>query len=179
MKLRLTQAEMLAQWKMRRYLEPLRADCQMSRSDGIDLDAYCVMEMRKWYLELLSTASVDYLVPTDMTLTATLRRGEGNRGLITLPQGTLRIIRVKLSGWQRDAMVVTDPASALARRQYNRFSCGGVERPVALWGGDGLLELFSLPSLNGVPVVEALTVIVDPGEERYEFDERAWNLLPE
>ena len=30
---------MLAQWKMRRYLEPLRQDCLMSRSDGIDLDA--------------------------------------------------------------------------------------------------------------------------------------------
>lgn len=179
MRLRLTQADMLAQWKMRRYLEPLRTDCLISRSDGIDLDAYCVMEMRRWYLDLLATAPVEFLVPTDLTLTAVLRRGEGNRGLVAMPEGTLRVVRVKLSGWQRDATVVTDMGSPIARRQHNRFSCGGVEQPVALWSGDGSLELFSLPSLNGTPVVEALTAIIDPGPEIYEFDERAWCLLPE
>lgn len=180
MKLRLSRADMLAQWKMRRYLEPLRQDCLMSRSDGIDLDAYCVMEMRRWYLDLMATAPMEYLAPSDLTLTATVRRGEGNRGLITLPAGTVRIVRVKLSGWQREATVVTDMSSPLARLQRNRFSCGGVERPVALWSGEGsVLELFSLPSLAGTPVVEALTAVVDPGPELYEFDERAWNMLPE
>ena len=63
MMLRLTQADMLAQWKMRRYLEPLRTDCLISRSDGIDIDAYCVMEMRRWYLDLLATAPVEFLAP--------------------------------------------------------------------------------------------------------------------
>ena len=87
---------------------------------------------------------------------------------------------MKLSGWQREATVVTDMSSPLARLQHNRFSCGGVERPVALWSGEGnILELFSLPSLAGTPVVEALTAVVDPGPELYEFDERAWNMLPE
>lgn len=179
MKLKLSRSEMLSQWKFRRYLEPLRADCRLTRSDGIDLDAYAAAEMRQWYLRLLATAPLEYLAPADLTLTATLKRGDGNKGVITMPAGTVRIARVRLSGWQRDATVVTDRASRDGRMQCNRFACGGIENPVAVWSGDGRLELFSLPSLTGVPLIECLTAVVDQGDETYEFDERAWELLPD
>ncbi len=179
MKVRLTRAEMLAQWKRRMYLEPLRSDCLVERSDGIDLDSYCEWEMRNWYLNLLATADMRYLSPVDLTLTSTVKRMDGNRGSITLPAGTVRPVRVRLSGWQRDATIVTDVSSMAARRQFNPFSCGGVEEPVALWLGDGRLELFSLAASGGTPLPEAVTAIVDHGSEVYEFDELAWELLPE
>lgn len=177
MKVRLTRSQMLAQWKQRNYLEPLRSDCQVERSDGIDLDSYCEWEMRRWYLHLLATADLRYLSPTDLTLTTTVKRLDGNRGSITLPAGTVRPVRVRLSGWQRDATIVTDRDSRIARRQFNPFACGGVEEPVALWSGDGHLEIFSLPTTTGSPLPEAVTAIVDHGAEIYEFDEQAWELL--
>lgn len=177
--MKLTHDEMLSQWKLRRYLEPLRSDCRLTRSDGADIDAYAATEMRQWYLKLLSTAPVELLSPKDLTLSATLKRGDGNKGIIPLPAGTVRPVRVRLSGWQRDATIVSDPTSRKAMLQRNRFSCGGVEHPVALWSGDGRLELFSLPTASGLPVIEALTVITDAGEQVYEFDERAWDLLPD
>lgn len=55
----LTRQEMLAQWKLRRALEPLRADCTAQRNDGIDLDRYLTEEMRSWYLRMLDTAPVE------------------------------------------------------------------------------------------------------------------------
>ena len=42
MKIKLSSSEMLAQWKLRRGFEPLRADCVISRADGIDLDIAAV-----------------------------------------------------------------------------------------------------------------------------------------
>lgn len=178
MKVKLTRGEMLAQWKQRMYLEPLRADCIVERSDGIDLDSYCEQEMRLWYLNLLASADTRYLSPTDLTLTAVVKRIDGNRGSITLPTGTIRPVRVRLSGWRRDAAIVTEISSGAGRRQLNPFGCGGVEEPVALWLGDGRLELFSLPTSEGTPLPEAVTAIVDHGAEVYEFDELAWELLP-
>ena len=52
MKLTLDQTEMLALWKRRHFIEPLRADCTIERTDGIDIDARCREEMRALYDEM-------------------------------------------------------------------------------------------------------------------------------
>ena len=52
MKLTLDQSEMLALWKRRHFIEPLRADCTIERTDGIDIDARCREEMRALYDEM-------------------------------------------------------------------------------------------------------------------------------
>lgn len=177
MKLTLTKAQMLAQWKQRRWLEPLRADCRIRRSDGADLDAYAEMEMRQWYLELLATAPVEMLAVTDLTLSATVRRAGEGRLVIDLPASAVRVVKVRVAGWQRDAEITADPHSPLALRQANRFACGGVEHPVAVHSGRRL-ELFSAESSKALPGVEALWIIADTGPDSYTFDERAWGLLP-
>lgn len=176
MKLTLTKAQMLAQWKQRRWLEPLRTDCRIRRSDGADLDAYAEMEMRQWYLDLLWNGPVELLAVTDLTLSATVRRAQEGRLVIDLPATEVRVVKVRVTGWQRDAEITSDPCSPLALRQSNRYARGGVEHPVAVHSGRRL-ELFSADSTKAIPGVEALWIIADPGPESYTFDERAWSLV--
>ena len=135
------------------------------------------MEMRQWYLDLLATAPAEMLAVTDLTLSATVKRAPEGRLFIDLPAPAVRVVRVRVAGWQRDAEITIDPHSPLARRQANRYSRGGVENPVAVLSGRRL-ELFSAESSKAIPGVEALWVINDTGPDSYSFDERAWGLLP-
>lgn len=172
MKVRYSREEMRTEWMRRRWLEPIRADCRISRSDGVDLEAVAESEMRLWFLDQLAGAPPELLKVTDLTLTAKAKR-TGDRVTVDLPADTVRVARVRLAGWMRDAEIVADPHGKTARRQENRFSRGGVEHPVAVVAGSRL-ELYSAESAVAVPGVECLWVIKDPGPEIYEFDERLW-----
>jgi len=172
MRMELTKNEMLALWKRRHFLEPLRADCTAERADGIDLDTWCAEAMRRWYLRLLAEAPPELLAPDDLSLTAKVRRTPYGSAVAQLPAGVVRVTAIKLNGWQRAAVPVT-PDSPEAMRQANRFARGGVADPVAVAGHDGTLELFSPDSRSAIPTVEMLLAVTDPGEEKYIFDERA------
>lgn len=177
MKVDYSKQEMVAQWKRRTWLEPLRTDCIISRSDGINLDEYAEIEMRKWYLKLLHEAPLEMLSVSDLTLTSTVKRSSAGQIYVDLPDGVIRLVRVRLSGWERDAEIVTDSSSRLALRQSNPFSRGGVSMPVAVVSGKRL-ELFSAESSRVVPGLECLWAIVDPGPDTYRFDELAWGWNP-
>ncbi|MDE5942562.1 MAG: hypothetical protein K2H14_10690 [Muribaculaceae bacterium] len=176
MKVTYTKERMREEWKKRRWLEPLRADCRIRRSDGIDLDAYAETEMRQWYLELLATAPAGLLAPTDLTLTSTVKRTASGTAYVELPDTVVRVVSVRLAGWQRDAMIASGPHDPLAMRQANRFARGGVEHPVAVVNGHRL-ELYSAANPDSTPMLESLLVITDTGSETYKFDERAWLLV--
>lgn len=171
MRIDITKEEMLAIWMRRHFFEPLRADCVMSRSDGVDLEAIAVDEMRRWYVRMLGEAPAGMLAPVDIALTVAMRRTPQDTGIIMLPDNVVRVLAVKLSGWEREAAIVTG-GSAMCRLQGNRYSRGGVANPVAVLSPGGRLELFSLGSEVSVPMVETLLVVEDPGPERYVMDER-------
>lgn len=177
MKLRLTKEEMLAQWMLRRHLEPVRADCVVARSDAIDLEAYCAMEMRGWYLNLLATAPADLLAPRDIASECDIEAGaDGYSVEVWLPDRVVRPLTARLAGWRRSARV-EDEASPSAARCACRFSAGGIAEPVAIAGPGGRLRLYSRPSTRRAPVLESLEAVVDEGEEFYCLDERALALI--
>lgn len=169
MRLELTKPEMLALWKRRHFLEPLRADCTIQRSDGVDLDTIVQEEMRLWYLKQLAEAPVELLAPEDLTMTAKVRRSTQGTALITLPENVVRVVAVKLGGWERPARVMTN-----GNQPYrgNPFAVGGVAHPVAVVLPGNTLELFSPESPHTIPVVDLLVVITDPGPDTYIMDER-------
>lgn len=168
---------MLAQWKMRHHLEPLRADCVSARTQGPALDAYCEAEMRSRYVELLASGAPEYLSWQNVAIQCTIRQGKRGSGVIELPEGVVRVTSVRLVGWESDATVVTDPGSMKWRLQMNRFSAGGIVEPVALWDGGRRVEVFSTGVSNALPMIEHLYAVIDEGEDVYAFDERAWELL--
>ncbi len=179
MKLELSKAEMLARWMSRRYLEPVRADCQVERSDAVDLAALCAREARDWYLELLATAPAELLSPVDVAKDCEAEAAaDGYSVDVWMPENVVRPLSVRLAGWYRAATVVA-PDSPAARRCASRFGAGGVAEPVAVLEPDGRLRLFSRPTSRRAPVVESLMAAVDTGEELYHFDERALSLIKE
>ena len=165
MKLTLDQTEMLALWKRRHFIEPLRADCTIERTDGIDIDARCREEMRAWYLDLLRHGPVEVLAPAEIAGECrAVVSPEGVTELI-LPAGVERVLSVQLSGWCRAATVITDPCHPTVRLQENPFS-----------RGSEVVRLMSAAVAAETPVA-SVRAAVDAGPDLYTFDEQAVALI--
>lgn len=170
MKVEYSKAEMLELWKRRHLLVSPRTDGVVTRHDNVEVDAMCIEAMRLRYVELLATAPVRLLVPQDVALNAKLARTYQGTGYLTVPDNVVRVLWVKLSGWERAAQV-TEADPALRRLEGNRYACGGVAAPVAVTRSKGAVELFALPYSQSLPLVESVTAVVDPGPELYVMDE--------
>ncbi len=167
----LTHSEMLAQWKLRRVLEPLRDDCAAVRRDGIDLDRLLALEMRDWYLQLLDTAPAELTGVTDIAADVDVVMQPDGSGVVALPEGCRRVVAVTMKGWRRGATVVTDPDSPLAMLQTCRHSRGGTVMPVAVVDGS-VLRLYTPPDGDAAEITE-LKCVMEPPEGVYRMDERA------
>ncbi len=166
-----SRTEMLALWKRRHFLEPLRADCTAVRSDGVDLDRIIEPQMRAWYLDLLRHGPLELLRTEDISRGATAELTPRGTALVKLPADVVRVTAVRLPGWHRStAPLPADSPEANAPR--NRFSFGGVVAPKAIVHPDRTLELFSPASASEI-VPDLLMVVTDPGEHSYIFDETA------
>ncbi|MBD5251496.1 MAG: hypothetical protein HDR97_01695 [Bacteroides sp.] len=131
MELRLDEAQMLELWRQRQGILPLRDDIEVVRTDGLDFSGRLKAEMDGWYLNLLATAPEELLVAEDCRDVQVNRNG----GVMTvsLPEGVMRIVGVRLSCWGRSGVVVDDPDSVLARRQLCGLTRACREAPVAVW----------------------------------------------
>lgn len=164
---RLSPEEMLRIWKLRRYHEPLRADCEVTRTDGLDLDRLQTMEMREWYLKLLDTAETGLLEVTDIAKDVALKRRRDGSATITLPEECRRVIEVSLEGWHQPARLTT-PGSRLASLQQSEFSRGGAAEPVAVMH-TGYIHLYS-PTPE-TAAISTLKCIREPLNGEYVMDE--------
>lgn len=167
----LSKPEMTARWLALTRLEPLRADCVVTRTYGVDLEAVAAAEARLWYLALLAHGPLRWLRVSDMADNATLEISDQGIVTIKLPEKCIRPVSVALHGWERPAMVVL-PDSPTAMLQANPFSRGGVARPVAVWRPDRVIETYSAPTATGARL-KSLHGVADPGEDLYVFDEEA------
>lgn len=177
MKLQLTKTEMLALWKRRHFLESLRADCRVIRSDSVDIDTRCVEDMRAWYLNLLRTAPREYLSAENITRDCIGVPSPQGYLEIVLPQNVIRVLTVRMPGWEQEAEITTDLSSTAARLQANRYSQGGVAQPVALHlPAMEVLRVYS-PLLQSGTQLDFVEAVTDPGPESYVFDESAIALI--
>ena len=176
MKITLTRQEMLAQWKLRRALEPLRDDCTAVREDGMDMDRYLTEEMRSWYLGLLDSAPVEVTGWTELAGDVTVTLLADGSGEIQLPGNCRRGVEVMLEGWQRPATIVTDPTECMAVRQRSRFTRGGAVAPVAVT--EGLRLRLYTPPTGTKPRVRTLRCVTVPTDGSYVMDESALGLIP-
>lgn len=176
--LRLTQEEMTRQWLLLTRHEPLRADCRVTRSDGIDLETLARTEMRMWYLGLLASAPAEWLEVSEMADDARVEITAEGTVLVHIPAKCVRPISVSLYGWERPASIVA-PDSPAARMQTNPFSRGGICRPVAvLRPGGRELEIFSAPA-PAAARLKSLRGIADSGDDLYVFREDALSTIQE
>lgn len=162
-------------WRSRLLLEPLRNDCEVTLTEGADVDGVLGRQIDAWYSELLDTAPLRYLALTDIADRTTVTMSVDGVGTIQLPKECRRVVSVELSEWERPATVTSDPASPLAMRQANRFSRGGRAAPVAVV--DGLrMRLYSVS--KPMSQVKSLVVVAEPPEGQYCLDDSALSLIP-
>lgn len=176
MKIKLSSDEMLAQWKLCRGFAPLRNDCEISRSDGVDLDAILRLEMRDWYLQLLSKAPVEMLSLTDISNVIAMVAQPDGTATVKLPENCRRLVSFHLQGWSREAKIITDPNSYEALLQTNQYSRGKSENPVVVLCNNKL-HIYSLPSTQ-MPKIECAMAVMEPIDGSYEMDEAALSLIP-
>ena len=155
---------MMAHWRRARGLEPERNDCSVEVFDGVDLTARLAGEMRQWYLKLLDTAPLKYVVQTNIASKVTLRPGSA-AGLWTaaLPPDVRRVTTLTLAGAPAPLQVSASAPLHFGNpyaRQLQPFVSG---RTLYLYAEE--------------PVLETLMAVLDPGDEEYTFDEAALGLI--
>lgn len=80
---------------------------------------------------LLLTAPVA-LLPVTTTATSTATLGTDGEALMPKPSGYLRLLGIRLPGWQRRVVEAQTPPSNTAQRQSNLFVRAGNAKPVVV-----------------------------------------------
>ncbi len=161
MKLTLTRAQLLEQWRLRAFPEPMNTDGAVSAIDGIDMDAWLEAAATDWYANLLRSAPVELLNPRDYAAELVPYR-QGGTLCMRLPESTVRVVALRLSGWQTDALVCRDATDATAVRQQSPLTRAGAEAPVAVWlPGEQSVALYPDPGGDEMPVFEKALLVVD------------------
>ena len=179
MTVKLTKEEMLRRRRIADGLEPLRTDCTIARTDGIDIDAYLATELRRRYLHLLDHAPRELLATETLSGDTDSRKvalDETEGAQIDVPGRARRVFGIRMRGWQRAAEVL--PAERLdevVARQRNPYTAATAWRPVAVFtSGDSTGctgPILAWPLTGLYPEVEELVAVCDPGEEFYILDE--------
>lgn len=164
---------LIAEWKMRHYLEPLRSDATFRRYDAIDLDAYILRRLDAWYDNLLDTAPPRQLVPHEIAADLNLVSRCGRRAVYSLPAGCRRILSVAATPAGPGALIAAE-GSPLALRQECPFSCGGPAAPVAVVS-PGRIAIFGIPLSQELP--HSVMAILTPPEGTYELQPSALDTL--
>lgn len=170
MKITLSSSEILAQWKLCRGFEPLREDCEITRTDGVNLDALLRLEMRNWYLNLLKTAPIEMLVLTNIANDIAIVANDNNVGVVQLPESCRRLVEFQLKGWKRPAKIIDNPNCRDALMQDNAYSRSGCEQPIVIKRGNSL-HIYSLP--DATPTIVRAMAVMEPTDGSYEMDESA------
>lgn len=167
---------MLEIWRLRRGLAPCRNDCGIVRTDAAECDLLLAEEIDRWYRRLLDTAPLEMLAVEDIASEVSVSSIGNGVGVIALPDRCRRVVGVRLTGWSRNAELVTDPLSIKARMQASEFVRGGTVSPVAIVE-KGRLTLYSLDPSCEAGVV-SLRCVAEPPAGVYVIDRRAFETIP-
>lgn len=173
----LTENEMLNLWKTVMHLQPVRRECTIERTDGIDVDELLLVHIRQWYAALLQSAPL-HMVPvadvkrhlTDVAVAA------GGVVAVGVPPQCVRPVEWKLSGWQKSVTLFLEPSALEAAYVHSEWTRPGVCDPAAVDYGDHIL-LFSLPD-GAQPQFDVARCVVRPTDGTYTFHSAALSTIP-
>ena len=171
MKIKLSRQEFLSKWRVLRGYAPLRDDVSVTRTDGLDFDTQLECEMDAWYRRLLLEGDEWQLAPEELASEMVLPAPADGGVTFRLPDGAVRLLRVRLSGWRRAATIVSDPDATLALCQLHRYSRACASNPVAVVSPDGTLALY--PATASDRLVSLQCVMLR--DDEFAFDSSALN----
>lgn len=172
--MKLSHESMMSHWRSARGLDPERSDSSVEVFEGAGAAGRLATEVRQWYLRLLDTAPLRYLVLTDIA-SKLVRQGDGDGPFYSysLPHGTRRLIDVTLEGSGRPVAIADSADGTWAGIMGNPYVRGNACGPRAFSNGTTLTIVSDTP-----PVPVSVRAVVDTGDEEYIFDESALNLIP-
>lgn len=154
---------MLDLWRLMRADEPLRLDCTLTRTDGIDLDSQLEAEMRAWYLSLLDFGPEEFNAIINAAAKASVTT-HNNLTVISAPDEVRRILSLKFSNWP--APVKPSHSACLVKQLADNPFCTKVAAAcinprTIIVCGDCSNQLTEL------------NCTVDLGDDMYSFDDSA------
>lgn len=174
MKLLLTKAQLLKEWQLRSFPEPVNAGCTVEFTGGVDLDAYMSARMDDWYRALLADAPLEMLAPVDISSGVRVSLTDGGRALIRLPDDAVRVVSLALKDAGNVVLVGGSAGeSAISMSLYSRRR--GRRSTVAVVDGS-VLRIYPPRPFDSVPEVESLMAVVDV-EGEYRLDSRALSTI--
>ena len=173
--LRLSESEMITLWKQILHLEVPRSDCDVERTDGIDLDAMVATHIKQWYAHLLRTAPLHLVPVEDVIGSATMVSGQGVC-TVQLPERCARPVEVKMMAWKRSVTEFLSPDHPAAKMQSSALMRAGNENPVVV-AYDNRLELYPAPESGPAPIT-TLRAVAAPADGTYAFSPQALDTIP-
>lgn len=85
-------------------------------------------------------------IVNDNSLSATV--DEDGVGCIVVPKDIIRLVELKFKDWERSVVTTSDRSSQVYTLQQNRYTRGGLAKPVVVWSeddGDDQWLCYSLP----------------------------------
>lgn len=173
-----TMEEMVAEWKLRRGMMPLRTDAVADRVDGIDVDTLLRSMIAQWYGRLLREAPAELLPQADLASKAKVRKADGDGAVeVKLPQECVRVLRVKLSDWLVDSIPIeATQAPKVETLQRSPYSRARQCNPVALAYPDRLM-LYSTSA--EAPELDILTCVAAPLNGTIALDSALLDTIPD
>lgn len=173
--MRLTGGELLSMWKTLLRLDEVRRECLLERSDGVDLDAWLMLHINKWYGELLAGARVEWLPVEDVSSSVVLTPLSSGIVRASVPSHCVRPVEWRLSGWEKSVTRFCAPDDAAAKRQLTPWLRSGSHRPQAVDYGDHLL----LYGYSGTaPQLAVARCVVRPADGQFVFHQQAVSTFP-
>lgn len=175
--MRLTGGELLALWKTHLRLDDVRRDCVVERDDGIDLDAWLMQHINRWYSRLLSTAPAEWLPVDDVKADVTLTLLSDGAVRASVPAQAVRPVEWQLDSWSRSVTEFAAPGSEDDKRQALPWLKGGACHPVAVDHGNHIM-LFSHTDAGTMPALSAARCVIRPADGQFVFHAQAMNTFP-
>lgn len=157
-------------------LTPMRADCVIEYTDGIDVDAMIDSRLRQWYIKLLAEGPRELLAEQDLAAGASVSVGGAPASgcTVRLPGSCVRVFELKLSSWQHPVVILgAEALGKVVECQRNPFTRATPESPVAVMAPGGR-SVFAWPSDT---TVGALSGVSDTDDGTYSMDEAALDRL--
>lgn len=171
MKLRLTRDEMTARWRSLRSSTTPPVEASVTRLDDVEIDTRIEAEIDAWYDALLLKADPRLLAPRDLSALDVLET-PGGVSFVELPEGTVRVLSVIASDWERHATIITDPRHPDVLRQRGKLTASCDCDPVAFLSGR---HLYLYPFSGGNTLTSLQAVVKEDGI--YELDSTALSIM--
>lgn len=142
-------------------------------TEGVSIDRYIDGVIEEQLRILYMTLPENVLPVSDIKDKVEPTERRDGTGRIFLPADVLRPVRLKMEGWKIPVTRFIDEKHPLYELQFNRYTRGGVSKPVAAWLRDDVgytfIDYFSLPTAYLMHTIESLCCILTPEQGAAQY----------